>query len=98
MGLPLIKPHKEQTRGRRDRKSQLQEDWKWEDRGEGVLRSGREERRSFQKPSQKTLGTGTKHVSQCVLLTSSQNIRHCGSTKQESTLPEESFYRFLLCP
>lgn len=50
MGLRLTKAHEEQTGGRRDRKSQLQEDWEREGRDEGVLRSEREERRSFQKP------------------------------------------------
>lgn len=69
-----------------------------EGRSEGVLRSEREERRSFQKPLQKALGTRTKHVSQWELLIFLQNPRHRGSTKQESTLPEESLYKFLLCP
>lgn len=40
----------------------------------------------------------TKPVSQGVLLGFLQSTRHRGSTKQESTLPEESFYKFLLCP
>lgn len=57
MGLPLTKAHEEQTGGRRDRKSQLQEDRERGGRGEGVLRSKREERWPFQKPS----GTRTKH-------------------------------------
>lgn len=69
-----------------------------EGRGEGVLGSEREERRSFQKPLQKALGTRTKHVSQWELLIFLQNPRHRGSAKQESTLPEESLYKFLLCP
>lgn len=50
MGLPLTKAHEEQTGGRRDRKSQLQEDRERGGRGEGVLRSKREERWPFQKP------------------------------------------------
>lgn len=38
------------TRGRRDGKSQPQDDREWAGGGEGALRSEREEGRSFQKP------------------------------------------------